>query len=84
MAEENTLSRQWYVIHTYSGFERKVKLNIEEQFGRSSLGEKFGEVIIPTEEVVEVRKSKKKVSSRKLQRFLTNTLIPFLLIYKRF
>jgi transcription antitermination factor NusG len=32
MAEENTLSRQWYVIHTYSGFERKVKLNIEEQF----------------------------------------------------
>ena len=65
MAEENTLSRQWYVIHTYSGFERKVKLNIEEQFGRSSLGEKFGEVIIPTEEVVEVRKGKKKVSSRK-------------------
>ena len=65
MAEENALSRQWYVIHTYSGFERKVKLNIEEQFGRSSLGEKFGEVIIPTEEVVEVRKGKKKVSSRK-------------------
>ena len=65
MADEGTLSRQWYVIHTYSGFERKVKLSIEEQFGRSSLGEKFGEVIIPTEEVVEVRKGKKKVSSRK-------------------
>jgi transcription termination/antitermination protein NusG len=65
MADEDTLSRQWYVIHTYSGFERKVKLSIEEQFGRSSLGENFGEVIIPTEEVVEVRKGKKKVSSRK-------------------
>ena len=65
MAEEITLPRQWFVIHTYSGFERKVKLSIEEQFGRSSLGEKFGEVIIPTEEVVEVRKGKKKVSSRK-------------------
>ncbi len=65
MADEGTLSRQWYVIHTYSGFERKVKLSIEEQFGRSSLGENFGEVIIPTEEVVEVRKGKKKVSSRK-------------------
>ena len=65
MADEGTLSRQWYVIHTYSGFERKVKLSIEGQFGRSSLGENFGEVIIPTEEVVEVRKGKKKVSSRK-------------------
>jgi transcriptional antiterminator NusG len=42
-----------------------VKLSIEEQFGRSSFGERFGEVIIPTEEVVEVRKGKKKVSSRK-------------------
>jgi transcription termination/antitermination protein NusG len=65
MVDEDTLSRQWYVIHTYSGFERKVKLSIEEQFGRSSLSENFGEVIIPTEEVVEVRKGKKKVSSRK-------------------
>ncbi len=65
MADEDILSRQWYVIHTYSGFERKVKLSIEEQFGRSSQGENFGVVIIPTEEVVEVRKGKKKVSSRK-------------------
>jgi transcriptional antiterminator NusG len=65
ISDEGTLSRQWFVIHTYSGFERKVKLSIEEQFGRSSLSENFGEVIIPTEEVVEVRKGKKKVSSRK-------------------
>jgi len=59
------LSKQWYVIHTYSGFERKVKLSIEEQFGHSSYGDRFDEVVIPTEEVVEVRKGKKKVSSRK-------------------
>ena len=59
------MSKQWFVIHTYSGFERKVKLSIEEQFERSNLGDFFGEVIIPTEEVVEVRKGKKKVSSRK-------------------
>ena len=59
------MSKQWYVIHTYSGFERKVKLNIEEQFGHSSYGDRFDEVVIPTEEVVEVRKGKKKVSSRK-------------------
>ncbi len=62
---EKTLPGQWFVIHTYSGFERKVKLSIEEQFGRSSYSEDFGEVVIPTEEVVEVRKGKKKVSSRK-------------------
>jgi transcriptional antiterminator NusG len=42
-----------------------VKLSIEEQFGHSSLGARFGEVIIPAEEVVEVRKGKKKLSSRK-------------------
>ena len=59
------MSKQWYVIHTYSGFERKVKLSIEEQFGHSSYGARFDEVVIPTEEVVEVRKGKKKVSSRK-------------------
>lgn len=65
ISDGGTLSMQWFVIHTYSGFERKVKLNIEEQFGRSSYSENFGEVVIPTEEVVEVRKGKKKVSSRK-------------------
>ncbi len=59
------MSKQWYVIHTYSGFERKVKVSIEEQFGHSSYGDRFDEVVIPTEEVVEVRKGKKKVSSRK-------------------
>ena len=60
MAEENTLSRQWYVIHTYSGFERKVKLNIEEQFGRSSLGEKFGEVLYPLKRLLRSVRVRKK------------------------
>jgi transcriptional antiterminator NusG len=59
------LSKKWFVIHTYSGFERKVKLSIEDQFDHSSFRENFAEVVIPTEEVVEVRKGKKKVSSRK-------------------
>jgi len=53
------------VIHTYSGYERKVKLSLEEQFDHSDLGDMFGEIVIPTEEVVEVRQGKKKVSSRK-------------------
>jgi len=59
------LSKKWFVIHTYSGFEKKVKLSIEEQFNHSPFGENFGEVLIPVEDVVEVRKGEKKVSSRK-------------------
>jgi transcription termination/antitermination protein NusG len=59
------LSKLWYVIHTYSGYERKVKLSLEEQFEHSDCGELLGEIVIPTEEVVEVRKGKKKISSRK-------------------
>tara|TARA_B100000315_G_scaffold5737_1_gene5741 strand:+ start:116 stop:640 length:525 start_codon:yes stop_codon:yes gene_type:complete len=55
----------WYVIHTYSGYEQKVKLNLLEQFERSESKERLGEIVIPTEDVVEVRKGKKKVSSRK-------------------
>ena len=59
------MSKNWYVIHTYSGFEQKVKTSLEEQFERSRSKENLGEIIIPTEEVVEVRKGKKKISSRK-------------------
>jgi transcriptional antiterminator NusG len=55
----------WYVIHTYSGYEQKVKLNLLEQFERSENRERLGEIVIPTEEVVEVRRGKKKISSRK-------------------
>ena len=62
---EVDVNKSWYVIHTYSGFERKVKISLEEQFERSSSREALGEIIIPVEDVVEVRKGKKKVSSRK-------------------
>ena len=62
---EVDVNKSWYVIHTYSGFEQKVKISLEEQFERSSSGEALGEIIIPVEDVVEVRKGKKKVSSRK-------------------
>ena len=59
------VDKNWYVIHTYSGFEQKVKTSLEEQFERSSSKEALGEIIIPEEDVVEIRKGKKKVSSRK-------------------
>ena len=59
------MGKNWYVIHTYSGFEQKVKTSLVEQFERSESKENLGEIIIPTEEVIEVRKGKKKISSRK-------------------
>ncbi|MCH8156254.1 MAG: transcription termination/antitermination protein NusG [Nitrospinae bacterium] len=59
------MSTNWYVIHTYSGYEQKVKLSLLEQFERSESKANLGEIIIPTEEVVEVRRGKKKISSRK-------------------
>lgn len=58
-------AKRWYVIHAYSGFENKVKLSLEERFAHAGLMDKLGEIIIPTEEVVEIRGGKKKVSSRK-------------------
>ncbi len=64
VAEHDT-TKLWYVIHTYSGFENKVKLSLEERFAHAGLTDKLGDIIIPTEEVVEIRGGKKKISSRK-------------------
>jgi transcription termination/antitermination protein NusG len=64
VAEQDS-TKKWYVIHTYSGFENKVKLSLEERFAHSGLTDKLGDIIIPTEEVVEIRGGKKKISSRK-------------------
>ncbi len=63
--EEGIGDKDWYVIHVYSGFENKVKLSLEERFAYSGLTDKLGKIIIPTEEVVEIRGGKKKISSRK-------------------
>ena len=59
------MSKNWYVIHTYSGFELKVRSSLIELFERSERKEDLGGIIVPVEDVVEVRKGKKKISSRK-------------------
>ena len=55
----------WYVVHTYSGFEGKVKLSIEEKAVKDGLQERVGRILIPSEKVMEVRGGKKKEAEKK-------------------
>lgn len=59
------MGKNWYVIHTYSGFEEKVKLNIEDASGKKGLSDKIGKILIPTERVIELRSGKKRESDKK-------------------
>ena len=59
------MSLQWYVVHAYSNFEHKVKSSLEERVKRFGLDEKFGDILVPTEEVVEMRDGQKRKSERK-------------------
>jgi len=59
------MSMKWYGVHTYSGFENKVKANLEERIRALGAEEFFGQVLIPSETVVELKKGERKTSSRK-------------------
>jgi transcriptional antiterminator NusG len=59
------MSLQWYVVHAYSGFENQVKRTLKERIARSGMQDKFGEILVPTEEVVEMRDGAKRKSERK-------------------
>lgn len=59
------MSKRWYVIHAYSGFEKKVVVSLKERIGRAGMQDMFGEVLVPTEEVVEIRAGQKRKSERK-------------------
>ena len=60
------MSLKWYIIHVYSGHEHKVKAALEEKFQTSVNPEKFGEVLIPTENTVELVDGKKKGGIQKI------------------
>ncbi len=64
-AEETNMNMRWYVVHTYSGHENKVKLSLEERIKLYSKQNMFGDILIPSEKVVEVVKGKKRETSRK-------------------
>ena len=59
------MSKRWYVVHAYSGYEKQVMRSIQERIKLKSMEEFFGQVIVPTEEVVEMRDGKKRKSERK-------------------
>jgi transcriptional antiterminator NusG len=56
---------KWYVVHAYSGMEKAVERNILERINRSGMQSKFGRILVPTEEVVEIRNGQKKTTERK-------------------
>jgi transcriptional antiterminator NusG len=59
------MAKNWYVVHTYSGFEEKVKLSIEDRAGKKDLKEKISRILIPTEKVIELKAGKKRESDKK-------------------
>ena len=59
------MAKKWYVVHTFSGYEQKVKAALEERIKNLGKGDDFGEILVPMEKVVELVKGKKKTSSRK-------------------
>ncbi len=59
------MSMRWYVVHAYSGFEHQVKKALEDRIARMDLREKFGQILVPTEEVVEMRDGQRRRSERK-------------------
>ncbi len=56
---------RWYVVHAYSGFEKSVQRALVERIARSSLQEQFGQILVPVEEVVEMKGGQKSISERK-------------------
>ncbi len=59
------MSFRWYVVHTYSSFENRVKLSLEERIATTGMEEYFEDVLIPEEDVVELKKGEKKTTKRK-------------------
>ncbi|MDA8388194.1 MAG: transcription termination/antitermination protein NusG [Nitrospiraceae bacterium] len=59
------MAKKWYVVHTYSGFEEKVKTSVEDKVKRLGLDEKISRVMIPTERVIQLKGGKKQEAERK-------------------
>src|SRR3990172_165683 len=62
------MALRWYVVHAYSGFENQVRASLAERVVRSGMQDQFGQILVPTEEVVEMREGQKRKSDRKFFR----------------
>jgi transcription termination/antitermination protein NusG len=61
-----TGSKRWYIVHAYSGMEKAVERNLRERIDRAGMQDKFGRILVPTEEVVELKNGKKTVTERRI------------------
>lgn len=59
------MEKSWYVIHTYAGFEGRVKTSIMERANQMGMAEKLGQVLVPTEDVIEIKGGKRRTSKKK-------------------
>ena len=64
-ASTKSTSMRWYVVHAYSQYENNVKKALKERIDRAGLQDKFGEILVPTEEVMEIREGQKRMTERK-------------------
>ena len=59
-------NKRWYIVHAYSGMEKAVERNLKERIDRAGMQDKFGRILVPTEEVVELKNGKKSVTERRI------------------
>jgi transcription termination/antitermination protein NusG len=65
VSENSIMGKNWYVVHTYAGFEGRVRDSILERASQMGLQDKIGQVLVPTEDVIEIKEGKKRTSTRK-------------------
>ena len=65
MSDQAVLSKKWYVVHVYSGFEKKIAEQIRQQAAQKGLADQIDDILVPTEQVTEVRRGKKEDTERK-------------------
>ena len=63
--EESKANMRWYVVHAFSGFEKQVAQSMQDHIKRAGMEDKFGEILVPTEDVVEMKGGQKRTSERK-------------------
>jgi len=59
------MTKRWYVVHAYSGFEKSVQRALIERIARAGMQDKFGQILVPVEEVIEMKAGQKSISERK-------------------